>query len=298
MVCLKEGQRQSGPEEETYRDDLERLGTGTFGITEWMRWTERTLKKLSKEEQQSFSSAVKACARHEDCFEYNVSRIKAVGNPVAYFPATHSSKTAGSIIFEKLYDLPRSLLLCKGATFRLTWNLYTAAGLTNGAQGTVHSIIYAPGSAPPDMPLAVIAVFDKYLGKPYLPDVPKSVVIVPVQRAIEVKGKTHVRTALPMKLAYALTVHSLQGATLDKAVLNAGPREFSPGLLLVGASRTKKFENLAFDPELSYKRVQSCWNNVLFEERRREEQKMLESHDRTIVKNHEVLVQFREKFDR
>jgi hypothetical protein len=32
-------------------------------------------------------------------------------------------------------------------------------GLTNGAKGLVHSIIYAEGSKPPEVPVAVIGAF-------------------------------------------------------------------------------------------------------------------------------------------
>jgi hypothetical protein len=37
-------------------------------------------------------------------------------------------------------------------------------GLTNGAKGVVHSIIYAKGSKPPEPPVAVIETFQHYTG--------------------------------------------------------------------------------------------------------------------------------------
>jgi hypothetical protein len=60
--------------------------------------------------------------------------------------------------------LPNNIILCKGTKFRLTVNLWTAAGLTNGAKGTVHSVIYKEGEKPPQLPVAIIGVFDKYNG--------------------------------------------------------------------------------------------------------------------------------------
>jgi hypothetical protein len=35
---------------------------------------------------------------------------------------------------------------------------------TNGAKGVVHSIIYAEGSKPPELPVAVIGTFEHYTG--------------------------------------------------------------------------------------------------------------------------------------
>jgi hypothetical protein len=37
-------------------------------------------------------------------------------------------------------------------------------GLTNGARGVVHSIIYAEGSKPAKLPVAVIGTFEHYTG--------------------------------------------------------------------------------------------------------------------------------------
>ena len=42
---------------------------------------------------------------------------------------------------------------------RLTVNLWTARGLTNGAEGEVYAIIYEPGSGPPSLPCCIIATF-------------------------------------------------------------------------------------------------------------------------------------------
>jgi ATP-dependent exoDNAse (exonuclease V) alpha subunit len=51
---------------------------------------------------------------------------------------------------------------------------------------------------------------------------------------------------LLMILGYAMSIHRLQGNTMGKVILNPGKTEFALGLLLVGATRTKTFEGLAF----------------------------------------------------
>ena len=57
-----------------------------------------------------------------------------------------------------------------------------------------------------------------------------------------------------MVLGYAMTIHRLQGDTVDKVILNPGDTEFALGLLLVGATRTKSFEGLAFQPFPNFER--------------------------------------------
>jgi hypothetical protein len=131
---------------------------------------------------------------------------------------------------------------------------YRFAGLTN--EEKVRFIIYAPGEQPPSLPAAIIATFEEYRGPPYLPNLPKSVPIVPIRREWY-SNKVHcTRTMLPMILGYALSIHKLQGATCDYVILNPGKKEFASGLLLVGATRTKTFETLAFAPFPNYSRFQ------------------------------------------
>jgi hypothetical protein len=83
-------------------------------------------------------------------------------------------------------------------------------GLTNGAKGVVHNIIYAEGSKPPELPVAVIGTFEHYTG-PRWKGMEKEVPIGLVSRKFFSSGKDGTRRMLPMLLGYALSVHKLQG---------------------------------------------------------------------------------------
>jgi ATP-dependent exoDNAse (exonuclease V) alpha subunit len=77
-----------------------------------------------------------------------------------------------------------------------------------------------------------------------MPD--NAIPICPVSKKFFSGKKDCTRLMLPMILGYAISIHRLQGDTMGKVILNPGVKEFALGLLLVGATRTKTFEGLAF----------------------------------------------------
>ena len=82
-------------------------------------------------------------------------------------------------------------------------NLWVEVGLVNGAIGTVKAICYQNGG-PPDLPLAVIVMFDKYCG-PTLHD--GTVPVTPIRHTWSSSGVQCSRLQLPLKLAWAVTIH-------------------------------------------------------------------------------------------
>ena len=66
------------------------------------------------------------------------------------------------------------------------------------------------------------------------------------------------RRQIPLKLAYAVTIHKAQGATLDCALIDVGGRTFEYGQAYVALSRVKNLESLyVHDLEQSAFRVHS-----------------------------------------
>ena len=100
--------------------------------------------------------------------------------------------------------------LCNEARIMLTSNLWIEAGLVNGAMGTVKAIAYLRGS-PLNLPQVVMVKFDRYSGL-MLND--GTVPIVPLKRTW-LQGTTVMsRQQLPLKLAWAITIHKEQGSTM------------------------------------------------------------------------------------
>ena len=99
----------------------------------------------------------------------------------------------------------------------LTSNLWTDAGLVNGALGVTQQIVYHPGSSPPKPPTYVLIKFNNYVGVPWDELFPQVVPITSIKRGN--------KKQLPLKLALGLTIHKSQGMRLDKATINIGKQE-------------------------------------------------------------------------
>ena len=71
--------------------------------------------------------------------------------------------------------------------------------------------------------------------------------ISPVDTTWQDEG-TQVRTQLPLRLCWAITMHKSQGQTLDKAVIDLGPKEACTGLTFVCLSRAKRLVDFMVEP--------------------------------------------------
>ena len=183
VIFFNKIQRQTGDDQKQFRDQLERLGNGEFTKSDWMKWQARSLDKLCPAERLDFEQkATKACAYKKDMESYNAQRVKGIGKPIAPISAENDCSEAKGVKGDNESGLPSHLILCKGAKIRLTTNLWTAAGLVNGAIGHVYAIIYDKEEKPPQIPRAVIVIFESYIGPSYLSSIAKAVPILPVRR--------------------------------------------------------------------------------------------------------------------
>jgi hypothetical protein len=275
VIIFDEQMRQQGKQQALFRKELKSLGDGTFSQQSWYRWRLRSLHLLPPSEQEEFrKNATLACALKKDMVHHNVTKVKSNNEPIAPIFAVSCPKEARKESSERSSGLVSKIILSRKTTIRLTFNAWTKAGLTNGAKGTVFAIIYAEGVKPPSLPEAIIVIFPDYTGPSYLPGIPNAVPIVPVKRDWFCNRVHCYRVQLPVILGYAITIHKLQGSTCDKLILNPGPKEFASGLLLVGASRTKTFEGLAFYPFPNFARFKQVNNSKALKKRVIEEKRM------------------------
>ena len=128
-------------------------------------------------------------------------------------------------------DAPYEVELCikEKSQVMLLVNQDSEAGLVNGSRGIV------TGFGQDGYPLV------KFLNGPPLP-----VRIPPAAWSSdsEKEGDGVTREQIPLRLAYALTIHKAQGASLDSALIDVGPSTFEYGQAYVALSRVRSMDAL------------------------------------------------------
>ena len=126
-------------------------------------------------------------------------------------------------------------------------------------------IVYRPRQAPPELPLYIMVKFDNYFGFPFNNVDSKTVPICAVQR-----GST---TQIPLRLAWALTIHKSQGLTLEKATIDIGPTK-RIGLRFAAISCVKSLQGLRIMPPFSYDHYEKMKKGKQLEKRKVEERRL------------------------
>ncbi len=138
--------------------------------------------------------------------------------------------------------LAEQLLLGKNARVMLCKNVDIMDGLVNGVCGTVTDIVFSVDSR---FPKKVYVKFDdKNVGahrKKQNAGFPDSVGIEPEEERATAKGG--LRRQFPLKLAWACTVHKVQGLTVDSAVVCL-KKTFAAGQAYVALSHARNLSGL------------------------------------------------------
>jgi len=173
--------------------------------------------------------------RNAEVDAINDANLRALKGP----KHTYTAKTVGASP-KQLNDLPfqRALAsLDKDAPYRidlelavdaqvmLLYNLNPAAGLVNGSRGVV--VGFEEGTSNPLV---------EFLNGVRLPIGPH---LWPLDSESEIG-----REQIPLRLAWACTIHKAQGATLDSALIDVGDNTFEAGQAYVALSRVKSLDAL------------------------------------------------------
>ena len=124
-----------------------------------------------------FKDAIKLYYSNDEVANYSFEKLSALNQPIARINAIHSSDIAKKSTPDEMSGLEPVIFPAKGAHVMLTMNLWTDAGLCNGASGTVLYFIYATNEQPPDLPIAVVVKFNDYRGPSISDDIPGCVPI-------------------------------------------------------------------------------------------------------------------------
>lgn len=161
----------------------------------------------------------------------NNSLAKLTGETQTYKCRTLPVKAAPSEVAKIVEKMDRDanyvvdLSLKVGAQVMLLKNLEPEAGLVNGSRGVVVSF--------QEFPPYLAKVQFKTCTRLIKPEIWASNHEPPIQRE-----------QIPLRLAYALTIHKAQGASLDSALVDIGDSTFEYGQAYVALSRVRSLEGL------------------------------------------------------
>ena len=214
LQCTLNGVRGDS-EEQLSKADAEHLVC--LHIDNRFEFTPEDIQHIKKDALFLFAT-VDAKNQHN---QQALEEINTPDNPVARIKA-QTRKGKGDLPVRNMdhYDNERTppiTYLARNALVQLTGtNPCPKWGLYHGARGKVLDIVYHPDSHPPnDLPLYVLVDMPQYCGPPFIADAPSVVPIAPIKVFCN-KNKCCYRTCVPLRLAFAQTIHTFQGQ-------NAGP---------------------------------------------------------------------------
>ncbi|XP_072562264.1 uncharacterized protein [Paramormyrops kingsleyae] len=191
-------------------------------------------------DQQNYHMLRKICSDHVIIHAQDFERVAATGR---------LERKHGHHANVQKTCLPESLHVGVNARVMLLKNIDVSDGLVNGAFGTVSDICFDTDE---DFPSEIYITFDNEAAgkslrgkKPCLKvGLDKATRIKPEEERVTNSGGT--RRQFPLKLAWACTVHKVQGLTVDKAVVSL-KKIFAAGQAYVALSRVTSLEGLIIE---------------------------------------------------
>ncbi|CAH0702844.1 unnamed protein product [Spodoptera exigua] len=167
--------------------------------------------------------------------------------------ATYGRKPPDNVIPKDVNNCGGFLCSIKigvGSRVMLRRNIAVSEGLVNGAMGIIKKIkwpaLRRDQLEEGELPEAVYIKFDDDTIAVRLKDRDGCIPIPPSSTTFQAKrGYGDVeRRMLPLILSWAVTVHKLQGTTLDRAVIDLGKKNFAKGQMYVALSRVRSLEGI------------------------------------------------------
>ncbi|XP_012285616.1 ATP-dependent DNA helicase PIF1 isoform X2 [Orussus abietinus] len=184
---------------------------------------ENTLKATAKQKiEKNGVLATRLCSHVNEANEINDSQLEQLSGSSMVFNA-QDSDGANTKMLDQQLPVPAKLLLKIGAQVMLLKNLDISSGLVNGARGVVTS--FKDG----------FPVVHFRSGAEYMAKVEKW--------TVKAGGGMIYRKQIPLKLAWAFSIHKSQGLTLDCVEMSLA-RVFDAGQAYVALSRAESLRSL------------------------------------------------------
>ena len=258
-VKLKTSRRQTHGDEisNQYRAVLNRMKDGKCNLDDWKFLKQFFYYDQKEIDTDEFKNVIRLFPDNESKVKCNLNQLdKMTNEPKLVLKAKHNHSKGNGKNAEFFEGLEKNILVKKGARIMITNNLWCAAGVVNGATGTIKYIVYDGINQPPKLPSYIIVQLDEYNGPPCFSgeDFKNCIPLQPItkQGTNLINGIQLTRTQYPIVLAYALTIHKSQGASLDAAVIdimgNRKRAKSDPALTFVAFSRVRDITKCKIKP--------------------------------------------------
>lgn len=167
--------------------------------------------------------ATQLCSHTKDADSINQSKLENLTSPEKIFESTDSDPYLTKTLDSQL-PVPHKLVLKVGAQVMLLKNINLSTGLVNGARGVV--LRYSEG-----FPVVQFKNKTEYIAKPE-----KWIIKTPTGNMLQ-------RKQVPLKLAWAFSIHKSQGLTLDCLEMSLS-KVFEAGQAYVALSRAQSLDSL------------------------------------------------------
>lgn len=174
---------------------------------------------------------------------FNQKKLDDLKGEAVTIEAEDSGQANYVQFFERNCPAPKYLTLKIGAQVMLLHNIDVEGGLVNGSVGVVEGF---NGKVP-------TVRFANGIQCPVVPHKWEAKEQVFKEDGSWRMRKAATREQVPLKLAWAITVHKSQGQTIDRVILDAGDA-FEEGMLYVALSRVRDLDSLSIK-SINYDRI-------------------------------------------
>jgi len=216
-ICeLTQNMRQK--DDEPFMEMLKRLRLG--------RCSREDLAVLRALKETQFPEGIeptKLYCRNVDVDRINSDALQKVGGQLFTFPTKYTGSLEASVQYAKSCNVPEQVTVCIGAQVMITYNFNPELGLVNGTRGVVTAL---------DQKAVKIRLLDgREEMVPYI--------------KIEQEDDPDVGIDfMPLKLAWAVTIHKSQGMTLDAIEIDIGSNIFTVGQAYTALSRARNLKSV------------------------------------------------------
>lgn len=229
--------------DENYVNLLQRLRLGKINTEDINELNKRNIKNFPNNEYEEETHIFPLKRQVEFHNRNQLNKIKSCSIIIKSEDKYNKSLKNIKELLDNTFYAPSLLEIKIGCKVLLTVNLDIENGLVNGSRGTV--IKYDNNKITVKFDNCIYDI-EKYNFK------------------FEDKNIKIERIQFPLVLAYSLSIHKLQGSTLDKIVIDIGDKVFSDGQSYVALSRCRNIKGL-YLINFDYKKIKANKEAIDFE---------------------------------